>query len=209
MAVDSKVIAQAAARLTGAMERGRAVAPVRDLLGAQDIGAAYAVQQELTRRRLRRGAVVVGRKIGLANRAVWRALKLKTLVWASMYDDTVHFADNGHGAVSVSRMRAPRIEPEILHGDVHSVFDHEGAGGPVRRPDASPRRRPRPAARPSGASPPRILPTRPRPSDGAGDPPVYGCREGNAAGRCRAHRPSVISPAACRGSRAMVAAAAP
>lgn len=46
------------------------MAPVRDLLGTQDIEAAYAVQRELTRRRLADGAVVVGRKIGLTAPAV-------------------------------------------------------------------------------------------------------------------------------------------
>ena len=30
----------------------------------------------------------VGRKVGFANKAMWRVLKLDTLVWAHMYDDT-------------------------------------------------------------------------------------------------------------------------
>jgi 2-oxo-3-hexenedioate decarboxylase len=82
--------------------------------GGCDLDAGYAVEAEVSRLRRAEGRSVVGRKIGLANRAVWRAMKLKTLVWASMYDDTVHFADRGHGTVSVSRMRAPRLEPEIV-----------------------------------------------------------------------------------------------
>ncbi|MFF7392974.1 2-keto-4-pentenoate hydratase [Streptomyces scabiei] len=110
MAVDSKVIAQAAARLTGAMERGRAVAPVRDLLGAQDIGAAYAVQQELTRRRLRRGAVVVGRKIGLTSPAVQRQLGV------DQPDFGVLFADMDVSAepeVPSARLLQAKAEAEI------------------------------------------------------------------------------------------------
>jgi 2-oxo-3-hexenedioate decarboxylase len=82
--------------------------------GGCDLQTGYAIEAEVARLRRAAGRSVVGRKIGLANRAVWRALKLKTLVWASMYDDTVHVAANGHGVVSVARMRAPRIEPEIL-----------------------------------------------------------------------------------------------
>ncbi|WP_427918314.1 2-keto-4-pentenoate hydratase [Streptomyces sp. cg40] len=65
-----RAIALAAARLTEAQEQGRPVAPIRDLLGTHDIETAYAVQRELTRRRLADGAVVVGRKIGLTAPAV-------------------------------------------------------------------------------------------------------------------------------------------
>jgi hypothetical protein len=32
------------------------------------------------------------RQGGYANKAMWRALKLDTLVWAHMYDDTVRYA---------------------------------------------------------------------------------------------------------------------
>jgi 2-keto-4-pentenoate hydratase len=61
-------ITQAAARLTDAARRRWPVTPVRDLLGTEDIAAAYAVQRKLTRRRVAEGAVVVGRKIGLTSR---------------------------------------------------------------------------------------------------------------------------------------------
>ena len=82
--------------------------------GGIDLDTGYAVEEELARMRATAGHNVVGRKIGLANRAVWQAMKLRTLVWASMYDDTVHHAANGRGTWSVARMRAPRVEPEIV-----------------------------------------------------------------------------------------------
>src|SRR5262249_43814546 len=53
---------------------------------------AYAVEAELVRLKQARGARPVGLKVGFANRAMWRILKLDTLVWAHMYDDTVAFA---------------------------------------------------------------------------------------------------------------------
>ena len=56
-----------------------------------DLDTAYTVERELSHRRQTEGHAVVGRKVGYANKAVWRALKLETLVWADMYDDTVHF----------------------------------------------------------------------------------------------------------------------
>src|SRR2546423_4637015 len=79
-----------------------------------DLATAYAVERELVRMRRASGHRTVGRKVGFANKAVWRALKLETLVWAHMYDDTVHDAANGTATLSIARMYAPKIEPEIV-----------------------------------------------------------------------------------------------
>ena len=82
--------------------------------GGLELPMAYAVQAELKRRRVAAGHRVVGVKAGYANKAVWRALKLETLAWASMYDDTVRFASAGAAALSIGRMIAPKIEPEVV-----------------------------------------------------------------------------------------------
>jgi 2-oxo-3-hexenedioate decarboxylase len=79
-----------------------------------DLVTAYAVEAELTRRRRDSGATTVGRKVGYANKAVWRALKLDTLVWAQMYDDTVRYADGNAASLSLAHMCSPKIEPEIV-----------------------------------------------------------------------------------------------
>src|SRR4051812_11339360 len=79
-----------------------------------DLSAAYAVAYELTRLRRAAGHSTVGVKVGFANKAVWRALKLQTLVWGPMYDDTVHHAANGEASLSIAHMVAPKIEPEIV-----------------------------------------------------------------------------------------------
>ncbi|KUO17761.1 2-keto-4-pentenoate hydratase [Streptomyces dysideae] len=103
-------VARAAARLAGAAETGTPVVPVRDLLGTQDIAAAYAVQQELTRRRLADGAVVVGRKIGLTSPAVQRQLGV------DQPDFGVLFADmdvSGAAEVPSERLLQPKAEAEI------------------------------------------------------------------------------------------------
>ena len=81
---------------------------------AFDLDAAYAVERELSRRRQAQGRTVVGRKVGYANKAVWRALKLDTLVWADMYDDTVRDAPNNEAALAIAPLVAPKIEPEIV-----------------------------------------------------------------------------------------------
>lgn len=78
-----------------------------------DLPTAYVVEAELARRKVAAGHRVVGVKVGYANKAVWRALKLETLTWASMYDDTVTMATDGLATLAIGGMIAPKIEPEI------------------------------------------------------------------------------------------------
>ena len=79
-----------------------------------DLATAYAVESELARLRRAGGRTTVGRKVGFANKAMWRVLKLDTLTWAHMYDDTVHYAAHGAASLSLGRMCSPKIEPEIV-----------------------------------------------------------------------------------------------
>ncbi|MBK3573910.1 fumarylacetoacetate hydrolase family protein [Streptomyces sp. MBT65] len=108
--VDAQAVVRAAARLATALDEGRPVPPVRDLLGEHDLAAAYAVQQELARRRLVDGAVVVGRKIGLTSPAVQRQLGV------DQPDFGVLFADmdvSGLPEVPSGRLLQPKAEAEI------------------------------------------------------------------------------------------------
>ena len=50
-----------------------------------DLTDAYAVEAEIVRLRTAAGQTTTGLKVGYANKATWRALKLETLVWAHMY----------------------------------------------------------------------------------------------------------------------------
>lgn len=79
-----------------------------------DLPTAYAVEAELVRFRKASGHNPVGLKVGFANKAVWRALKLDTLVWAHVYDDTVRYAENNEATLSLAPFHAPKIEPEIV-----------------------------------------------------------------------------------------------
>ena len=79
-----------------------------------DLAAAYAVEAELVRLRRASGRTTVGRKVGFANKALWRVLKLETLVWANMYDDTVRYAEGNTSSLSLAAMVSPKIEPEIV-----------------------------------------------------------------------------------------------
>ncbi len=88
-----------------------------------DLAAAYAVEAELARVRRASGRTTVGRKVGFANKAMWRVLKLNTLVWAHMYDDTVRHAAGNVSELSVGRMCSPKIEPEIVFKMKQAVGD--------------------------------------------------------------------------------------
>ena len=79
-----------------------------------DVSTAYAVERELVRMRRSQGQATAGVKVGYANKAMWRVLKLETLVWAHMYDDTVRYADSNTATLSTAHMISPKIEPEIV-----------------------------------------------------------------------------------------------
>jgi 2-oxo-3-hexenedioate decarboxylase len=94
-----------------------------------DLAAAYAVAAELVRLRRAGGHRTVGRKVGYANKALWRVLKLETLVWAHMYDDTVRYAHANAATLSLSAMCSPKIEPEIVFRLKKSVDPLAGPAG--------------------------------------------------------------------------------
>jgi 2-keto-4-pentenoate hydratase len=70
----SLAVDEAVERLAHATATATACAPVRDLIGRDDIDAAYRVQSTLLAARLRAGATRVGRKIGLTSTAVQQQL---------------------------------------------------------------------------------------------------------------------------------------
>jgi 2-keto-4-pentenoate hydratase len=102
-----------AMHLTAAYAERRTLStpPSRDGL---DLPAAYAVEREAVRMRRSEGHETVGVKVGYANKAMWRVLKLETLVWAHMYDHTVRNADGNVATLSLAQTISPKIEPEIV-----------------------------------------------------------------------------------------------
>jgi 2-keto-4-pentenoate hydratase len=81
-----------------------------------DLNTAYEVEATLKRLRETGGHRAVGRKVGYANKAMWRVLKLETLVWAHMYDDTVHYSDRNSATLTLAHRHSLKIEPEIVFG---------------------------------------------------------------------------------------------
>ena len=100
----------AARRLQRATLAGTPCAPVRDLIGPDDVAAAYAVQSVLIGDRVAAGATVVGRKIGLTSPAVQEWLGVDTPDFGVLLDD-MEYAEAD--VVPMSRLLQPRAEAEI------------------------------------------------------------------------------------------------
>ncbi|MDX3494623.1 2-keto-4-pentenoate hydratase [Streptomyces turgidiscabies] len=110
VAQHAAVVAEAAARLSGAARDHKPCAPVRDLLGASDIGLAYAVQQRVIGDRIAAGARVVGRKIGLTSESVQRQVGVDRPDFGVLLDD---MDVSGLPEVPSGRLLQPRVEAEI------------------------------------------------------------------------------------------------
>jgi len=106
-------VAAAADRLVQAQLTRVPCAPVRDLIGTDDLPAAYAVQQGLVQRRLVDGVTVVGRKIGATSEAVQRQLGVDQPDFGYLLSDM----DVSHGAggepISMRTLVQPRVEAEV------------------------------------------------------------------------------------------------
>jgi 2-keto-4-pentenoate hydratase len=115
--VMSRNDAESVAReLLSAYETGQIVPAPPSARPGFDLDAAYAVEATLKQWREAAGHRAVGRKVGYANKAMWRVLKLESLVWAHMYDDTVHYSESNSAVLALAHSRSLKVEPEIVFG---------------------------------------------------------------------------------------------
>lgn len=121
--VDEALIREAAERLQQAAETGTPCAPVRELIGADDLAAAYAVQSQVIGARREAGATVVGRKIGLTSVAVQQQLGVDQPDFGWLLDD---MDLTGADEVPMSRLLQPKAEAEIAF-----VLKQDLADGPL------------------------------------------------------------------------------
>lgn len=106
-------ISAAVERLAVAQETRVPCAPVRDLIGTDDLPAAYAVQQGLVQRRVAAGVSVVGRKIGATSEAVQQQLGVDQPDFGYLLSD-MDVSHGAHGApVSMRTLVQPRVEAEV------------------------------------------------------------------------------------------------
>jgi 2-keto-4-pentenoate hydratase len=118
-------VAAAVERLADALETRVPCAAVRDLIGTDDLAAAYAVQQGLVEKRLATGATVVGRKIGATSEAVQQQLGVDQPDFGYLLDE---MDVSAHDPISMERLLQPRVEAEvafILAGDIAPATEQE------------------------------------------------------------------------------------
>ena len=109
---------------------------MRDLIGTDDLPAAYAVQQGLVQKRLASGATVVGRKIGATSEAVQHQLGVDQPDFGYLLDDMdvsdqrpdLHAhagaaAGRGGGRVRAGQRRRPADEDDITIELVRDAVD--------------------------------------------------------------------------------------
>lgn len=119
-----------AERLWQAQQSGQPIAPIRDeiaALGSDPLTVAYAVQQEITARRLALGHRLVGRKIGLTSIAVQKQLGVDSPDFGALFAE---MAVGDGEEIAWERVMQPKAEAEIslvlehdLTHERHTVAD--------------------------------------------------------------------------------------
>ncbi|MCX6395975.1 MAG: fumarylacetoacetate hydrolase family protein [Propionibacteriales bacterium] len=108
-------ISAAVERLATAQATRVPCAAVRDLIGTDDLPAAYAVQQGLVQARIDGGVSVVGRKIGATSKAVQDQLGVDQPDFGYLLSDMDVSAGAQPGAapISMRTLVQPRVEAEV------------------------------------------------------------------------------------------------
>jgi 2-keto-4-pentenoate hydratase len=107
---EEATIVAAADRLAAAERAGVPCRPVRDLLPAGDLAAAYAVARVNVERALAAGRRIVGRKAGLTSPAVQRQLGVDQPDFGALFADMcVPDGDE----LPAGRLLAPKVEAEV------------------------------------------------------------------------------------------------
>jgi 2-keto-4-pentenoate hydratase len=123
---DERVLA-AAKTLSEAAAARKPCAPVRNLIGSDDVELAYAVQRVLTAARLRAGAAIVGRKIGLTSPTVQQQLGVDQPDFGVLLDDMRSASE-----VAVDRLLQPKIEAEVAFVLGADIDDPDATASSVR-----------------------------------------------------------------------------
>ncbi len=111
--------AELARQILAAKKQGRPIEQQPSSNAEFNLSDAYLVVDQLAKLRRSEGAAIAGRKAGFTNQARWPILKLDTMAWGYVFNDTVQYLSGNQGTFSLARTIAPRIEPEIVFKLLH------------------------------------------------------------------------------------------
>jgi 2-keto-4-pentenoate hydratase len=107
---DSNTLQHIAEALRSAEQTGEFIAPIREQFPQLDVAGAYEVQRLNIEDRIKRGARIVGCKIGLTSPAVQRQLGVNEPDCGTLMED-MGFAEGL--PIPLSRLQQPKIEAEV------------------------------------------------------------------------------------------------
>lgn len=110
MNLDKATIAKLAEHLENCELQAKDTPKITDDYPNMDWADAYAIQDEIKRRKVARGARIVGLKAGLTSHAKMKQMGVETPVFGFLAD---YFAVPEGGEVKVSELIHPKVEPEI------------------------------------------------------------------------------------------------
>ena len=110
MALDKQTIAGLAEHLETCELQARDTTKITDEHPAMDWDDAYAIQDEILRRKLARGARIVGLKAGLTSHAKMKQMGVDTPVFGFLVD---RFSVAEGAELKMSELIHPKVEPEI------------------------------------------------------------------------------------------------
>lgn len=110
MKLDVQTIRTLAEHLETCQLRQQDTLKITDAHPDMDWDDAYAIQDEIRRRKLARGLRVVGLKAGLTSHAKMKQMGVETPVFGFMTDD---YARPDGGECRISELIHPKVEPEI------------------------------------------------------------------------------------------------
>ncbi len=110
MPLDAATIAELGAYLENAQLEARAVPQISIAHASADMDDGYAVQWEIRRRKVARGARIVGMKAGVTSRAKMRQVGIDTPSYGFLADS---YAALDGGEIEARSLIHPRVEPEF------------------------------------------------------------------------------------------------
>lgn len=110
MKLDAQTIATLAERLENCELQAHDTTKITDEYPDMDWDDAYAIQNEIKRRKVARGCKIIGLKAGLTSHAKMKQMGVSTPVFGFMAD---YYAVPDGGECKVSELIHPKVEPEI------------------------------------------------------------------------------------------------